>query len=203
MNEIYLKITDNIIIQFKSFKNGESDSKTFNSNLMLQLSSIFKFKANGENNKNSQYTNTFSTINKEEDVYVPLTRLEKSVQLKLKESNVYIDDISEKEIENEKLKLVKEKILIEEKEKILMKDNQTLDLESEFNDINLTVNYANLNDITEFNPINQDNDLNFCESPRTLRSSSIFSDANLNNNFNTAKNHLYNETNFENILDTT
>ncbi len=176
MNEIYLKITDNIIDQFKSFKKGESDSKRLNSNFLLQLSSLFKYKANGKNSENTKQKFEGNTG----DVYIPLTRLEKSMQMKFKEkeSNLEEENYFEVEMDHGKNKFA------EESKKYQKYPDQTLDLDSEFKDVNEShyITGKNQKDPLEFNP---------CESFRTI---SVFSN-NENNN--------YLDNNFENILDKT
>ena len=52
-NEIYQKITENIIQQFQIFKKGEINNQIFNENLILNLSSMCKFLKDKETLNNS------------------------------------------------------------------------------------------------------------------------------------------------------
>jgi hypothetical protein len=74
-NEIYQKITENIIEQFKAFKSGQIKPRMLNENLILNLSSMCKFLKGKESMNNSVL-----------DLYVPTTRLEHAVNSKLKSS---------------------------------------------------------------------------------------------------------------------
>ncbi len=72
-NEIYQKMSQNILSQFNSFKNGESNSKTMNENLIVDLSSICKF-IKGKDTMNN--TNL--------DVFLPVTKLEQAVNSRVR-----------------------------------------------------------------------------------------------------------------------
>jgi hypothetical protein len=74
-NEIYQKITENIIDQFKAFKSGQIKPRLLNENLILNLSSMCKFLKGKESMNNSSL-----------DLYLPTTRLEHAVNSKLKGS---------------------------------------------------------------------------------------------------------------------
>lgn len=74
-NEIYQKITENIILQLNSFNKGEVNAKVMNENLILNLSSMCKFLKGKETLNNSNL-----------DVYVPMSRLEYAVNSKIRGS---------------------------------------------------------------------------------------------------------------------
>jgi hypothetical protein len=86
-NEIHRKMTDNIILQFTSFKKGEINSKMMNENLILNLSSLFKF-LKGKENTNSSYL----------DIFLPVSKLEYSVNKKIRgslnDSKMILNDIT-------------------------------------------------------------------------------------------------------------
>jgi len=73
-NEIYKKITENIIHQFQTYKKNDINARVLNENLVLNLSSLCKF-INGKENLN------VSSL----DVYLPSTRLEYAINSKIRE----------------------------------------------------------------------------------------------------------------------
>ena len=100
-NEIYQKISENIIYQLNSFKKGELKAKEMNENLILNLSSMCKFLKDKETMNNTTF-----------DVFVPVSRLEYAVNSKIRGST---GDESK----------------IEEKKENMFHRNGTLDLETE------------------------------------------------------------------------
>jgi len=194
MNAIHQKITDNIIHQFKTFISNETDSNTLNSNMILQLSTMFKYKANGMNADNMNTNTNIQDANLVGDVYVPITRLEKSLQEKLKKSVLDEDSNTPEETEEEKIKISHEtskmrKIIKLKNTKAKIEKNETLDLCSEY-----PISEFDESGIHQFNPAKYAKDnFNNCES---LHSVSMFSDMNRNN-------EIKFDNNFDNILDTT
>jgi hypothetical protein len=192
MNGIYQKITDNIFQQFKSFINNETDSNHLNSNMILHLSTMFKYKANGMNGDTLNNNTNIQDANLVGDVYVPITRLEKSLQEKLKDSVLDEDSNTPEEIEEEKIKISNEnskvkKIVKLKSTKPKIAKNETLDLCSEY-----PMSEFDESGINQFNPAKfaKDN-FNNCDS---LHSVSMFSDINRNNEIKL-------DNNFDNILD--
>lgn len=75
-NEIYQKISENIIYNLQTFKKGEVNNKLLNENLILNLSSMCKFLSGKETLNNSNL-----------DVVVPVSRLELAISNKIRSMN--------------------------------------------------------------------------------------------------------------------
>lgn len=80
-NEIYIKISENIIHQLKSFKKREINPRTLNENLILNLSSICKFLKEKETLNNPNL-----------DVYLPMSRFENKLNDNLRGKDLTIED---------------------------------------------------------------------------------------------------------------
>ena len=94
-NEIYIKLSENIIHQLKSFKKREINPRTLNENLILNLSSMCKFLKGKE---------TLSNPNL--DVYLPMSRFVNKLNDKIRGKDLTVEDsknenLQRKSTENE------------------------------------------------------------------------------------------------------
>jgi hypothetical protein len=72
-NEIFQKISENIIVTLQSYKKKESSLKSLNENLLLNVSSMSKFLSNKQNLNHSTL-----------DVVIPISRFQQNIENKIK-----------------------------------------------------------------------------------------------------------------------
>jgi hypothetical protein len=117
-NEIYQKISENIIHQLRTFKKREINPKILNENLILNLSSMCKFLKGKETVNNSTM-----------DVYLPASRFEFAVNNKIRGSNFTVEE-SKNENLNSRNSLIGDEIKNKQKEEtILFNKNSILDFD--------------------------------------------------------------------------
>ncbi len=116
-NEIYIKISENIVHQLKTFKKREINLKTLNENLILNLSSMCKFLKGKETLRNPNL-----------DVYLPTSKFENALNDKIRGKIFTVE-----EIKNDKLNRKNSEVEFKYKENddnILFNKNSILDFDN-------------------------------------------------------------------------